>query len=240
MQLVGNSVDNKALLVSVSCLKPTVALGPAQRRVRSRLDRTAWSDDTLLAHMLQGEDAAWEEFLRRYRKLIMSCIDRVSGPFMRTTANADREDIYAQLLYALNENDMHRLRAFRSDRGVRLGTWIGVLTRNLTWDFLRRLPRRHQSDALAQHLGSSECTEDPEHILERKETLKTTNDLFTRLSEKDQRFVQLFYVDMLSPESIASAMNISVKTVYSKKHKLQNRLHQLMQCEAERRPVHLV
>ena len=44
------------------------------------------------------------------------------------------------------------------------------------------------------------------------------------LSQKDQQFVQLYYMDGLSAEEVAAAMCVSVKTVYSKKHKIRTRL----------------
>ena len=40
----------------------------------------------------------------------------------------------------------------------------------------------------------------------------------------DQTFVRLYYMDGLSPEEVAEEMQISVKTVYSKKHKIRSRL----------------
>ncbi|HEX4459473.1 MAG TPA: ECF-type sigma factor, partial [Polyangia bacterium] len=43
-------------------------------------------------------------------------------------------------------------------------------------------------------------------------------------SERDRRFVELYYGAGLLPEEVATAMNISVKTVYSKKNKLRSKL----------------
>ena len=43
-------------------------------------------------------------------------------------------------------------------------------------------------------------------------------------SEKDRTFVDLFFMQGRTPEQIAEEMQISVKTVYSKKHKIRCRL----------------
>jgi RNA polymerase sigma-70 factor (ECF subfamily) len=54
------------------------------------------------------------------------------------------------------------------------------------------------------------------------------SDTLRTFSEKDQTFVRLYYVDGLSPEEVAAEMSISVKTVYSKKHKIRSRLEQAL------------
>ena len=50
------------------------------------------------------------------------------------------------------------------------------------------------------------------------------NTLLADFSERDRRFVELYYGAGLLPEEVAAAMNISVKTVYSKKNKLRTKL----------------
>ena len=57
-----------------------------------------------------------------------------------------------------------------------------------------------------------------------KERWGRVNATLSTFSSKDRDFVKLFYVDGLSPEQIAEEMKISVKTVYSKKHKIRCRL----------------
>lgn len=40
--------------------------------------------------------------------------------------------------------------------------------------------------------------------------------------------MELYFGEGMEPEQIAEVMNISVKTVYSKKHKIQSRLESLL------------
>ena len=54
------------------------------------------------------------------------------------------------------------------------------------------------------------------------------SDALQTFSEKDQTFVRLYYMDGLTPEEVAEEMQISVKTVYSKKHKIRSRLEQVL------------
>jgi RNA polymerase sigma-70 factor (ECF subfamily) len=49
-------------------------------------------------------------------------------------------------------------------------------------------------------------------------------DTLSGFSKKDRTFVELFFMQGRTPEQIAEEMRISVKTVYSKKHKIRCRL----------------
>jgi RNA polymerase sigma-70 factor (ECF subfamily) len=49
-----------------------------------------------------------------------------------------------------------------------------------------------------------------------------------KLSSKDQMFIRLYFGEGLAPEKIAAEMGISVKTVYSKKHKIGAKLEALL------------
>ena len=54
------------------------------------------------------------------------------------------------------------------------------------------------------------------------------HDLRRDFSAKDRAFIALYFGDGLSPEQVADRLSISVKTVYSKKHKIQRRLEALL------------
>jgi RNA polymerase sigma-70 factor, ECF subfamily len=53
------------------------------------------------------------------------------------------------------------------------------------------------------------------------------------LSARDREFMQLYFGLGLEPQQVASKMGISIKTVYTKRHKIQARLESLL----ERQPV---
>ena len=65
------------------------------------------------------------------------------------------------------------------------------------------------------------------------ERAKLVRDLLADFSDKDRQFVTLYFQDGLSPEHVAERLGISVKTVYSKKHKIQRKLSQIVGAPAE-------
>jgi len=59
---------------------------------------------------------------------------------------------------------------------------------------------------------------------ERWERLGRLLESFTA---RDRRFVDLYFSRGMAPEAVAEAMNISVKTVYSKKNKIRVKLERM-------------
>lgn len=78
-------------------------------------------------------DAAWTEFIERYHRLIDATIRR-SLP-----EHDDALDAVAHACEQLSSGDLARLRKFseRSIDGAKFTTWLVVVVRNLTLDFIR-------------------------------------------------------------------------------------------------------
>jgi len=187
-----------------------------------------WTDEDLLSRMLSRQEVAWKEFHRRFDRLVYRCIHKVTCRFPGSIGSDDVREIYAQFLFGLSARDMHKLRSFDADRGNKLSSWIGLLATNTAWDFLRAVARQPQQTELsdAEELGLSD--RDPfDHLLE-KERWSRVNDTLREFSDKDRDFVRLYYMDGLTPEEVAEEMQISVKTVYSKKHKIRCRLQRAL------------
>lgn len=194
-----------------------------------------WEDMVLLGRMLMREGLAWREFHRRFDRLIYRCIHKVTGRFTSVVGSEDVREIYAMLLMNLTARDMRKLRAFEPERGNKLSSWIGLLATNTAWDYLRSVARQPQTTELtdAEHVRTSYA--DACQVLIQKERFRLVNETLERFSSKDRTFVHLYFVDGLSPEEIADEMQISVKTVYSKKHKIRCRLERALGNHVELR-----
>lgn len=187
-----------------------------------------WSDEVLLAQMLERAPDAWREFHRRFDRLVYRCIHKVTSRFPNSVGAEDVREIYAQFLFGLTHREMHKLRTFDRERGNKLSSWVGLLATNAAWDYLRSVARQPQTTELAAAENVGQVDADPyEHLLE-KERWGCVNDTLRTFSAKDQTFVRLYYMDGLTPEEVAEEMRISVKTVYSKKHKIRCRLERAL------------
>jgi len=192
----------------------------------------AWTESQLLEQMLNRNAFAWKEFHSRYDRLIYRCIHKVTMRFTSVVTSDDVKEIYAMLCLNLTARDMHKLRLFDPARGNKLSSWIGLLATNTAWDHLRTIARQPQCTDAAVVDQINEHTPSPCDQLIDKERWGMVNNALERFSSKDRRFVRMYYVDGMTPEEIAERMQISVKTVYSKKHKIRCRLEQVLQIAA--------
>jgi RNA polymerase sigma-70 factor (ECF subfamily) len=191
-------------------------------------DPSSWTETALRDAMLARRADAWREFHRRYDRLIYRCIHKVTGRFPGRVGTEDVREIYAVFLLALNKREMHKLRTFDPGRGNKLSSWIGLLATNCAWDYLRRVARQPAASTLsdAEEVGSVDPS--PYQRVLQKERWSVVNDILRSFSARDREFVRRYFVEGMSPEAIAEEMAISVKTVYSKKHKIRSRLQRAL------------
>ena len=188
----------------------------------------AWNEIELRDRMVAKSPVAWKEFHRRYDRLVYRCIHKVTCRFHNVVGSEDVREIYAQLLVSLTARDMHKLRTFDAALGNKLSSWIGLLATNAAWDHLRTIARQPQTAALADAEDVRASTPDACDQMMAEQRWSLVNRTLEAFSSKDRQFVRLFYVDGLTPEEIADEMSISIKTVYSKKHKIRCRLERLL------------
>jgi RNA polymerase sigma-70 factor, ECF subfamily len=192
-----------------------------------------WSDRELIQRMLANDCPAWRVFAQRHDGLIYAAIDRVLRAFPNYRGPAEREDIRATLLSSLLAREMHKLRVFEFDRGVRLSSWIGLLATNAARDYVRAASRRPTA-TLAKMEALEDCGASPLANLLTKEAADRVLATLDRLSPRDRQLVHLLLLQEQPPEQVAAAMNISVKTVYTKKHKLVQRLTEVLERDKPR------
>jgi RNA polymerase sigma-70 factor (ECF subfamily) len=174
--------------------------------------------------MLVNDDRAWRWFTRRYERLLFAAIHKVLAPFSRGPRPVEPEEVYAALMSSLVDRDMFKLRAFEFERGHKLSTWLVMLATHAAWDHVRASSRHR---LLLSEIGRGE----PPHsdldalgVLNARESFCRLVRVCAALRPRDKQFFDLLYVRCASPEEIAAEMGISVKTVYTKKHKVLARL----------------
>lgn len=184
-----------------------------------------WTDADLLRSVLRNEAIAWNEFVRRYRSLVYRCITKVIGRYDSVLSSADADEVYADVMITLVRDDMRKLRLYDARRGTKLSSWIGMIATNVAYDYLRGTARRPILDRIDGIPDvENEDAESPLDGILSVERRSRLNQMLADYSDKDRAFVSLYYAQGLDAEEVAEEMKISVKTVYSKKHKLLARL----------------
>src|SRR5689334_4465194 len=204
-------------------------------RAQTPVDHRSLSDGDLLEAVLTKDQAAWRELIRRFRSLIFRCITKVAGKYDAVLSNEDVNEIFGDVCINLLRDDMRKLRVYDPARGSKLGSWLGLLAINTAYDYLRATSRRPMLDKLDGAVERPASEPSALDTLLDKERWDYLNTLMSDFSDRDRRFVELYYGQGLLPEEVAAAMQISVKTVYSKKNKLRTRLQALADHDRETR-----
>ena len=90
---------------------------------------------------------------------------------------------------------------------------------------MRKLPRGGELTE-AEELASD--TPDAVELTLNRERAARVSCVLSDFTRKDREFVDLYFGEGLEPDEVAQRLGISVKTVYSKKHKIQRRLASLL------------
>lgn len=185
------------------------------------------SDVDMISGLLENRPEAWRALTLRYGRLIQSCISRVISRFPSVVRAEDQAEIYSMLYLQLLANDRSKLRSFAPERGSRLSTWLGLLATHTAYDFLRTLRRIPRTTGLAEAEELAGDTPDPVEVTLVRERSDLVDEALAGFTSKDRQFVELYFGEGLDPDEVARRMGISVKTVYSKRHKIQRRLQNL-------------
>ena len=207
-------------------------------RSSAALPRYSLLDDLeLLAYVLAHDEHAWRELIRRFRALIFRCVTKVLCRYESVLSNEDVNEIFSEVCLNLLRHDMKKLRAYDPTRGSKLSSWIGLISINTAYDHLRVTARQPVLDRIDGLIEQEDSCPDPLHQLLEKERHLRLSHLATDFSPRDQRFLELYFGHGMEPSEVARVMNISIKTVYSKKHKIQSRLESVLATRLSAYPI---
>lgn len=164
-------------------------------------------------------ESAWQDFVARYSRLILSVARSMGGGY---DAIMDR---YAYILERLARDDSRRLRAYVHDPRARFTTWLVVVCRRLALDerrarlgrvrkgtdVIRLRARRALADTVASSLDMDTLAapgEPPDVTAERHEALERLQRSLRSLAPRDLLLVTLRFEHDLSAADIARALHM--------------------------------
>jgi RNA polymerase sigma-70 factor (ECF subfamily) len=189
----------------------------------TQADVYAGSEVELVQGLLRRDERAWRAMHERYGRLIYRCISDVLRPFASRLSSDAAHDVHATFLLALHERDMHKLRVFDPDKGRSFSSWLGRLASNCAVDHVRK-NARWISIELDETTLDPAPSPDTHRALVARMRLDVVRDAAQKLTDRDQELLVLVFDAALEPDAIATRMGVSVKTVYSKSHKIREKL----------------
>ncbi|MBK7579647.1 MAG: sigma-70 family RNA polymerase sigma factor [Myxococcales bacterium] len=190
-----------------------------------------FEEAAFVARLLADEPQAWREFNSVYAGALHRAIGRILSRFGAVTGSDDVREVYAKFCLALIARDRSKLRSFDPTRGARLGSWLTRMAMQATYDHLRRI-KRSPVDFRTEIFETACERPDPQEELWERQRAEIVAEVVKGLSAREREFFALYFGQDLAPEVIAARMGISVATVYTKKHKLERRLAELVESQA--------
>jgi RNA polymerase sigma factor (sigma-70 family) len=177
----------------------------------------------LLLAVLDGDPEAEREFVERFVPLIERCVRRLARSHCSWITEEDVRDVVGEVWVNLWDNDKHRLRRFDPSRPIKVSTWVGLLARNKTIDWLRSQALRTVSvDQVDVEHESGQLT--PQEVVEQREREQLAGQAINGLNRDDRRFMQAWYVEGRDGKELASRLGVAVATVYSRRFKIVAKL----------------
>ncbi|MBI1831122.1 MAG: sigma-70 family RNA polymerase sigma factor [Planctomycetes bacterium] len=167
-------------------------------------------DRDLIKRCLHHEPGAWNDFVDRFLGLVYHVVQHTADMRSFTLNPDDKEDIAAQILLKVVENDYASLRQFRGKSS--LASYLTVIARRTA---VNEIADRAQVKEKEVGKPSEAITEEKpqpkrEPVLD---TLEEVGKLLKKLPPRERAVVRLFYIERKSYEEISKELNIPVNSI---------------------------
>ena len=186
-------------------------------------------DRDLLSRCFSGDGEAAENLVRRFSNLVYQAVQHTLIVKHVRFNKQDLEDFHNTVFLRLFEHRCKKLKQYQGKNGCSLATWIRLITVRTILDHLRKkgvdsIARRDTQITLDEAYGlkGDEC--DGLTLLEMAEKEQLLWEGMQNLSPRDRLFMKLHFDQGLSVAEVAAAMQVSVKNVYTIKHRAIQRL----------------
>ncbi|QDU07599.1 RNA polymerase sigma factor [Gimesia aquarii] len=207
----------------------------SQKKVNKNAQSEAHSESVIqeehhfILLLLKRDPCAWRDFVTRYDKLIISRILSTCREFGMNPLPDLVEDCGAEVMAALFQGDMRGLRQFQGRS--KLSTWLAVITRRTTLNFLRHQQRTAKkiqpNDSQFDIATIPDKPLQETHPVEADERVQIQSCM-NQLKQTDRQVLVLYFDQKLSYAEIGQALGISENAVGPKLYRAQQRLKKLV------------
>ncbi|MCM8780371.1 MAG: RNA polymerase sigma factor [Candidatus Omnitrophica bacterium] len=190
------------------------------------------NDLEFVQRCVKSDTDAWNEFARRYSRLIYSCIYHILKTKTTSFINLDTvKDIFQDVLFSLVRDDYRKLKSFKAKNGCSLASWLRQVTINLTIDYLRKLKPTVSLDednpegiSLKDILADEEVSCANEIVF--REKLDYLKDCIEELEAEEKYFLEMYLNQGLSLEEMSKVLRISRSALDMRKARIIRRLRE--------------
>jgi RNA polymerase sigma factor (sigma-70 family) len=187
------------------------------------------SDLEFVQRCVEGGRQSWEEFIRKYSRLIYSYIRsvfRLKGVSYLPSDTVN--ELFHEILVLLSKDDFRRLKTYKSINGCTLASWLRQVTIHHTLDYVRSakpmLSLEEELDGLQIKDVIADTSESIKDSIDDKEKMIQLQECIEGLGNDDKYFLELFAYQELSLQQIKEALGVSRGTVDMRKSRIIQRL----------------
>lgn len=181
--------------------------------------QTGPDDNSIISRVLQGDQQAYADLVKRYQNLVFSICLRYAPA--REDAEEIAQDAFIKAYRCLAD--------FRGD--AKFSTWLYTIVRTSCLSFLRK--KRPDIKSLDdEHVFATADNLDSglrANQVEQKSRVAMVNQAIDLLSPDDAKIITLFYKGEQSLEEIGHIMGIEPNTIKVKLHRARQRLREKME-----------
>jgi len=187
------------------------------------------NDLDFIQRCVKGDNRFWNEFLKRYSRLIYKYIHSVLDSKGFASNQNYIEDIFQELFSSLIQDDYKKLRSFKAKNGCSLASWLRQVSINFTLSYLRRikpvisLDAQTNEGATLKDVLAVQIISAPE-LLSQEEEHKGLEDCIESLSSQDKLLIELNINQGIRLEALRDFFRLSRGAIDMQKARIMERL----------------
>ncbi|MCS7167435.1 MAG: sigma-70 family RNA polymerase sigma factor [Gemmatales bacterium] len=169
------------------------------------------AEQEFIARCLRREPAAWRQFVDRYLPLFFHVVEHAAAQLHVQLTREDLEDLVAEVLAGLVEDDFRVLRQFEGKS--KLSTYLTVVARRAAWRSLRNRVHQPISQPLPDGQAVTDLRRDEARERRRPETIEEIHQVLRKLPPRLRLMVRLHYLEGRSYEEISKELNVPINSI---------------------------
>ena len=165
-------------------------------------------DRKLIDRCLGKEPGAWNDFVDRYLGLIYHVIHHVAHSRSRLLSAPDTEDVAAEVLLAIVDDDYEVLRRYKGLSS--LPTYLTVIARRIC---VKEIIRRQREAELGHANAHRQTVSDLSGEAEAIATAEEVERILDELPEREAEVVRLYHLKYMNYRQIGKQLGISENSV---------------------------
>ena len=172
-------------------------------------------DEDELNRLISGKKESWDRFVKTSASLVHAMVYRTMQHYQGHVYHEELEDAVQNVYEKLLQNEKALLKKYDISKAS-FSTWIGLISRSVTIDLLRK-KRAHLP------LNESITTKDTSSSAEEdiKEKIDLPKDLLT---SRQELVLKLLFDKEMDPDEVAAFLGVEIQTIRSTKHKAIEKL----------------